>query len=245
MIINGLPPATKRSEQWKEDLTEAFNQKASQLEFNQDIQVRKVTTVASYPTEVLLTVDHREGLLAEDLVHSMKKLQKEIIPGNTTSNLPQVSLSRDHMELVVPNLSLSSKARAQDAAGNICKQLGLIAGARPAKWLTQFCNRDGYQNKPTSLRSPVLMESLRRLDQAFPIPIPESKAKIFVYPRVDDKAYYMDGAGYTVTEARPSASPAPIKRWTMCTYCGRGNHEEAECYTKINDARRETARRNI
>lgn len=68
MIINCLPSSPRRSDQWKEDLAEAFEQKAGELEFNHDIRINRVTTIASYPTEVILTVEHREGLLDEDLL---------------------------------------------------------------------------------------------------------------------------------------------------------------------------------
>ena len=55
-------------------------------------------------------------------------------------------------------------------------------------------------------------ESLKALDRAFPIQIPRSKAKIFIHRRSDDNAYYVDEAGWTVGEPRPSASTEPGKR---------------------------------
>jgi len=94
VIINGLPPST-RTEQWKEELTEAFNQKAEELEFNHGIEVDRVNTIASYPTEVVLMVNHREGLLGEDLILDMRTLQEEINLGNTASIYPRVSHQRN------------------------------------------------------------------------------------------------------------------------------------------------------
>jgi len=68
---------------------------------------------------------------------------------------------------------------------------------------------------------------------------------VFMYNRVDDKAYYVDEAGYTVKEPRPSVSPGPIKVWTVCMDCNKGGDEQAVCYTKKNEQRRETARSNV
>lgn len=118
-----------------------FNQKALDLEFDQGIKVGKVTTVASYPTEVLLMVDHREDLLGEDLLASLKKVQEEIIPGNSARYLPRISLARDTRELEIPNLELIGRVRAQEAADNICREMNLKPSARPAKWLTKLHNR--------------------------------------------------------------------------------------------------------
>lgn len=204
-----------------------------------------MNTIASYPTEVQLTVEHREGLLGEDLLAAM---QREIIPGNTASPAPRMSLDRDTTELVIPNLEMTTRTKAQDAATRICRELNLTPSARPAKWLTKHHNREGYQNKPTTPRFAVHTESLRRLNSTLPLNLPGTNAKIFIYRRNDDKAYYMDEAGYTVTAPRPSTSPEPIKQWTFCTYCNRANHEEKECFSKTRDmerSRRETTRTNV
>ena len=249
---HGLPPCP-RSSQRKEELADAFNQRTEDLELNHDIDVREVTTVASYPTEVLLTVGHRVGLGGGELVAAMTKLQRMIIPGNTANRLPQVSLSRDTMELVIPNVDFEGRARAQEVVDNVCRKLGLKTTAGPAKWLTKHHNREGYQNRNTSTRISVQTESLKALNQAIPIQVPQSAAKILIYRRQDDKAYYVDEAGFTVTNARPSASPEPIKQWTFCTYPNKANHEETECYTKKygqkrqtrDTQRRETARSNV
>lgn len=42
--------------------------------------------------------------------------------------------------------------------------------------------------------------------------------KVFIHRRMDDKAFCVDEAGFTVKAARPSASPKPVKGWTCCTY---------------------------
>jgi len=240
MIINGLPPSKRRSGEWKEDLAEAFNQKAGELEFRQEINLTRVNTVASYQPEVWLTVRHRQGLLGKDPLKSMT-LQQEI----AAMGLPRVSLARDSTDLVIPNLNLTERTKPQQAADNICRTIGLEPTARPAKWLTSHRDREGYQKKATSLRFSVSTESLRRLNQAIPIPVPDTKAKLFLYRRTDDEAYYVGEAGYTVREPRPSESPEAVKMWTICTYCNRGGHEEEICYIKKNDQRRGTARTNV
>jgi len=130
--------------------------------------------------------------------------------------------------------------RAQEAAENICKSLGLKMPARPVKWLTKHRNREGYQNKPTSARS---RQSLRVPNAPLPITIPDSKAKASMYRRMDCKAFYVYEVGYKVTEALPSASPGPVKRWTCCAYCNKIGHKEEVCFTKRNERiRREAAR---
>jgi len=141
----------------------------------------------------------------------MIMLQEEIIPGNTASNSPRVSLAGVSTELIIANLSLNRRVNAQEAAANICGQLDLKTTVRLAKWLTQHRNRKGYQNKPTSLRMAVQTESLSELDSSFPISISDSKAKLLIYRRSDDKAYYVDETGYTIANSRPSLSPEPVK----------------------------------
>lgn len=161
-------------------------------------------------------------MLGEDLINTITNLQKEIGPGNTANVEPRASLSRDITELVVPKLSLKTGVKAQEIAAEICRKLGLLPSSRPTKRLTQLRNIEGYENTPTTLRFSVHTESLRRLDAEFLIPIPETMARIFVYRRVDDKAYYMDEPGCTGSGPRASVSPEPVRRWTYCTYCKKG-----------------------
>lgn len=128
-----------------------MNQKAQELEFNHEIRVKEVTTVASYPTKVLLSVDHRRGLGGEELITAMTKLQKMSIPGNTANRLPwrNASAISERSKLVVfINLKVKSARCNLNASGSVARVsiamthiVGLyLGGKEPIKNLVDDLN---------------------------------------------------------------------------------------------------------
>jgi len=161
----------------------AFNGKVEELGFGPGIKVIRAQNIASYTSEINVTVSHRPGILGEDLVSAIGQNQGEQSSPTGTRH-PRVSLERDIIDIVEPQ----GRLRASEVPETLCEKLGIRMTARSGKWLTSHRNREGYQNKPTSLRISVQTESLRVLDAPLPIPVPDTGAMIFIYRRVDDKA---------------------------------------------------------
>jgi len=72
----------------------AFNKK---VEFDHVIDDRRSDNIVSYNSEIVLTVSRRAGLLGEDLVPSIGKLRKVVLPkgDHCPSRQPRVSLERE------------------------------------------------------------------------------------------------------------------------------------------------------
>jgi len=98
----------------------------------------------------------------------------------------------DKEEVVFPNVEPQGRLQGQEFVEVICRKLGLNTTARQAKCLTNHRNQEGYQNKATSLGVSVQTQCLKDLREPFPFPVPDNKAKMFAYRRVDDKAFYID-----------------------------------------------------
>jgi len=134
VLINCCPPHRK-TEPWKDEVAEAFNQKAEEAEFGRDIKITRVDAIGSYPREVKLTVTHRTGLLGEDLIAKITKVRRVVHAegAHSSSKNPRVRLERDSIEMVIPNVVPQRRVIAQEVAESICRKLGSKTTPRPAK----------------------------------------------------------------------------------------------------------------
>ncbi|KAF8431571.1 hypothetical protein BGX38DRAFT_1277238 [Terfezia claveryi] len=168
----------------------------------------------------------------------MSRLRLEMYPDTGTQHPDHmvISLYKETQELIVANLGGQAGGVAWDRAKGITEKLGLVLSVKAPKWLVRGGGDryPGYAKHKLSLRFSVYKKELVRKNCAFPLKLEtvESGHEIYPYQQTEDKAFYIDRLGYTVTDHnRPSLSPEPVKQWTpffRCTYCNRGGHSEEE-----------------
>ncbi|RPB20962.1 hypothetical protein L211DRAFT_851849 [Terfezia boudieri ATCC MYA-4762] len=168
----------------------------------------------------------------EEIIRAVARVRREMYNNYIQyPNQAMISILQGTTELVAPGLQSTRGEKAWDRADAICKGLKLVRAARPPKWLVKG-KGDGYEGKKCSLRFSVTTASLRAIKS--PLPIVHDKSKIYLYQRVDDKAFYIDKMNYMVSEPCPSHSPEPIQTWGACTYCHKINYTEDQCWSKRN-----------
>jgi len=84
----------------KEDLAEAFHQKAQEAEFAHNLKVLGIDNIASYPSGSSLKATHRAGVPGEDLVTLITKLTRTVLADgdHSPSRNPRVSQARESTE---------------------------------------------------------------------------------------------------------------------------------------------------
>ncbi|RPB22599.1 hypothetical protein L211DRAFT_850615 [Terfezia boudieri ATCC MYA-4762] len=232
VLITGCPTIPARGDEWKRSFLAGFNARRERLAPETPICATQVSFAFSYPTERVVTIRHPPNMKQEEIVRAVARVRREMYNNYTQHpNQAMISILQETTELVAPGLQGTRGEKAWDRADAICKSLKLVRAARPPKWLVKG-KGDGYEGKKCSLRFSVTTASLRAIKA--PLPIVHAKTKIYLYQRVDDKAFYVDEMNYMVSEPRPSHSPDPIQRWVACTYCHTINHTEDKCWSKRN-----------
>ncbi|RPB24371.1 hypothetical protein L211DRAFT_849093 [Terfezia boudieri ATCC MYA-4762] len=211
VLITGCPTIPARGDEWKRSFLAGFNARRERLAPETPICATQVSFAVSYPTERVITIHHPPNTKYEEIIRAV---------------------ARETTELMVPGLQGTRGEKAWDRADAICKSLKLVRSVRPSKWLVKG-KGDGYEGKKCSLRFSVTTASLRAIKSPLPI-VHNDKSRIYLYQRVDDKAFYVDEMNYRVSEPQPSHSPEPIQTWGACTYCHKINHTEDKCWSKRN-----------
>ncbi|RPB21756.1 hypothetical protein L211DRAFT_869773 [Terfezia boudieri ATCC MYA-4762] len=222
VLITGCPTIPARGDEWKRSFLAGFNARRERLAPETPICATQVSFAFSYPTERVITIRHPPNMKHEEIIRAVAR----------HPNQAMISILQETTELVAPGLQGTRGEKAWDRADGICKSLKLVRSARPPKWLVKG-KGDGYEGKKCSLRFSVTTASLRAIKAPLPI-VHNGKSKIYLYQRVDDKAFYVDEMNYMVSEPRPSHSPEPIQTWGACMYCHRVNHTEDKCWSKRN-----------
>ncbi|RPB23593.1 hypothetical protein L211DRAFT_849584 [Terfezia boudieri ATCC MYA-4762] len=207
VLMTGCPTIPARGEGWKRSFLAGFNAKRERLTPETPICATHVSFAFSYPSERVVTIHHPANTKHEEIIRAVARVRREMYNNYIQHpNESLVSILQETTELVAPGLQGTRGEKAWDRAESICRDLNLTRAARPPKWLVKG-KGDGYEGKKCSLRLSVTTASLRAIKS--PLPIPYNKGKIYLYQRVDDKAFYVDELKYMVVEPRPSHSPEP------------------------------------
>ncbi|RPB18297.1 hypothetical protein L211DRAFT_876442 [Terfezia boudieri ATCC MYA-4762] len=222
VLMTGCPTIPASGDSWKRSFLAGFNAKRERLALEMPICATHVSFAFSYPSERVVMIHHPANTKYEEIIRAVARMRREMY--NNYIQHPNESLVfilQEITELVATGLQGTRGEKAWDRAESICRDLKLTRAAWPPKWLVKG-KGDGYEGKKCSLRFSVTTASLRAIKS--PLPIPYNKDRIYLYQRVDDKAFYVDELKYIVVEPRPSHSPEPVWTWGACTYCHRVNY---------------------